>query len=60
MHSENPERYAAVSLLHPSVVDFLELTYQFDEDDFHFFHYPTDLRGVGDLSMSFQRRSERF
>jgi hypothetical protein len=54
MQNDNPERDATVSLLHHSVVEFLKRAYRFNENNFHFFRYLTDLRGAGNLSMSFK------
>jgi hypothetical protein len=54
VQNDNPERDATISLLHRSIVEFLNLAYQFDENDSNFSHYLTDLRGAGDLSMSFK------
>ena len=54
MQIDNPRRDATISLLHPSVVEFLKRAYQFGEKDFNFIHYLTALQGAGDISMIFK------
>lgn len=57
--SAYPYRDTIASHLHPSVIEFLKLAYQFEESNFNLFHYLTGLQSAGpDVSTSFKEDSD--